>query len=116
MLAEETTIPVYFALETEELSSIYEEIHRGNAGDQASTALEGKGSPSSCTSIYVCYFNVCETIELFILALMSGATANGFQMVVAGSQAKSLADFQITNIQVSLVKKKKKVKQTGRGT
>lgn len=47
---------------------------------------------------------------------MSGATANGFQMVVAGSQAKSLADFQITNIQVSLVKKKKKVKQTGRGT
>lgn len=72
LLAEETTIPVYFALETEELSSIYEEIHRGNAGDQASTAIE---------------------------ALMSGATANGFQMVVAGSQAKSLADFQITNIQ-----------------
>lgn len=36
---------------------------------------------------------------------MSGATANGFQMVVAGSQAKSLADFQITNIQVTLVKK-----------
>ena len=33
---------------------------------------------------------------------MSGATANGFQMVVAGSQAKSLGDFQITNIQVSL--------------
>ena len=32
---------------------------------------------------------------------MSGATANGFQMVVAGSQAKSLGDFQITNIQVS---------------
>lgn len=63
---------MYFALETEELSSIYEEIHRGNAGDQASTAIE---------------------------ALMSGATANGFQMVVAGSQAKSLADFQITNIQ-----------------
>lgn len=41
MLAEETTIPVYFALETEELSSIYEEIYRGNAGDQASTAIEG---------------------------------------------------------------------------
>lgn len=41
LLAEETTIPVYFALETEELSSIYEEIHRGNAGDQASTAIEG---------------------------------------------------------------------------
>ena len=36
---------------------------------------------------------------------MSGATANGFQMVVAGSQAKSLGDFQITNIQVRQKKK-----------
>ena len=44
MLAEETTIPVYFALETEELSSIYDEIHRGNAGDQATTAVEGMES------------------------------------------------------------------------
>ncbi|XP_061172666.1 BOS complex subunit ncln-like [Saccostrea echinata] len=72
LLTEETTIPVYFALETDELSEIYEEIHRGNAGDQATTAVE---------------------------ALMSGATANGFQMVIAGSQAKSLGEFQITNIQ-----------------
>lgn len=72
LLTEETTIPVYFALETEELSEIYTEIHRGNAGDQATTAVE---------------------------ALMSGATANGFQMVIAGSQAKSLGEFQITNIQ-----------------
>ncbi|XP_048731997.1 BOS complex subunit ncln-like [Ostrea edulis] len=72
LLTEETTMPVYFALETEELSSIYKEIHRGNVGDQAVTAVQ---------------------------ALMSGATANGFQMVVAGSQAKSLGEFQITNIQ-----------------
>ena len=31
---------------------------------------------------------------------MSGANANGFQMVVGGPQSKSLPDFQITNIQV----------------
>lgn len=41
LLTEETTMPVYFALETEELSSIYKEIHRGNVGDQAVTAVQG---------------------------------------------------------------------------
>ncbi|KAK3096731.1 hypothetical protein FSP39_002763 [Pinctada imbricata] len=72
LLAEETSMPVYFALETEELAQIYSDIHSGNAGDQAATAVQ---------------------------ALMSGATANGFQMVIAGSQAKALGEFQITNVQ-----------------
>ncbi|XP_052101120.1 nicalin-1-like [Mytilus californianus] len=73
-LAEEgsISIPVYFAEETDELLQIYDAIQLGNTGDQAASALE---------------------------ALMSGASANGFQMVVGGPQSKSLPDFQITNIQ-----------------
>ena len=35
----------------------------------------------------------------FVPALLSSATANGFQMVVSGAQSKALPDFQITNIQ-----------------
>ncbi|VDH93180.1 Hypothetical predicted protein [Mytilus galloprovincialis] len=73
-LAEEgsVSIPVYFAEETDELLQVYDAIQLGNTGDQAASALE---------------------------ALMSGASANGFQMVVGGPQSKSLPDFQITNIQ-----------------
>jgi hypothetical protein len=40
---------------------------------------------------------------VYITALFSSASANGFQMVMAGSQAKALTDFQITNIQVGLI-------------
>lgn len=74
LLVEEGTvsIPVYFSEETNELLQIYDAIQLGNSGDQAASAVE---------------------------ALMSGASANGFQMVVGGPQSKSLPDFQITNIQ-----------------
>ena len=74
LLVEEGTvsIPVFFSEETDELLQIYDAIQLGNSGDQASSAVE---------------------------ALMSGANANGFQMVVGGPQSKSLPDFQITNIQ-----------------
>lgn len=74
LLSEEGTIsiPVYFSEETDELLQIYDAIQLGNTGDQATSAVE---------------------------ALMSGASANGFQMVVSGAQSKSLPDFQITNIQ-----------------
>ncbi|KAL5003981.1 hypothetical protein ScPMuIL_017437 [Solemya velum] len=72
LLMEETAIPVYFATETEELREIYEDIKRSSSTDQAATAVE---------------------------ALLSAATANGFQMVINGAQSKSLSDFQITNIQ-----------------
>ena len=36
-------------------------------------------------------------------ALLGSASANGFQMVVTGSQAKSLNDFQVVNLQVNNV-------------
>ncbi len=40
--------------------------------------------------------NVCVT------ALLSSASANGFQMVVNGQQSKALNDFQVVNIQGKL--------------
>lgn len=71
-LAEETSLPVYFSYETEDLRDIYEDLVHGASGDTAATAWE---------------------------ALLSSATANGFQMVVSGTASKALPDFQITNIQ-----------------
>lgn len=72
LMQEDTPLPVFFAHESEELREIYEDLVHGAAADQADSAWE---------------------------ALLSSATANGFQMVVNGAQAKSLPDFQITNLQ-----------------
>lgn len=71
LMAGESTLPVYFAWETPELLAIYDGVV-GGSGDDAATAVE---------------------------ALFSSASANGYQMVMSGSQAKALTDFQITNIQ-----------------
>lgn len=68
---EDSSVPVYFAWETDKLQEVYYGV-TGGSGDDAATAVE---------------------------ALFSSASANGFQMVMAGSQAKALTDFQITNIQ-----------------
>ncbi|KAL4227382.1 hypothetical protein ACF0H5_012824 [Mactra antiquata] len=68
---EDSSVPVYFAHETEDLTEVYEGV-TGGTGDDAATAVE---------------------------ALFSSASANGFQMVMTGTQAKALSDFQITNIQ-----------------
>lgn len=75
MLQEETQVPVYFTEETRELLQIYRDIKHAVNSDQAGSAAE---------------------------ALMSSASANGFQMVVAGPQAKALNDFQVVNIQGKL--------------
>ena len=46
------------------------------------------------------HIHVSESVPcLSVAALLSSATANGFQMVVNGAQSKALPDFQITNIQ-----------------
>jgi len=75
LMEEETQIPVYFTAETQELTDIYDDVLRSTSTDQASSALE---------------------------ALLSSATSNGFQLVVAGTQQKALNDFQIVNIQGKL--------------
>jgi len=72
IVAEQTTVPVYFALEGEYVNEIYEGVQGGVAGEDAVSAWE---------------------------ALVSSATANGFQLVVSGTAAEAMPDFEITNIQ-----------------
>lgn len=68
-------IPIYFAVETPELTSIYEEIDN--------TRWTNKES------------NVSGTQQL-----LSSVFANGYQMVVGGNQAAPLQNIVMTNIQV----------------
>lgn len=75
MLLEETSVPVYFAVETPELSDIYEAIKYSSASEQATSAAE---------------------------ALMGSLSSTGFQMVVSTGQAKAYTDTQISNIQGKL--------------
>ncbi|XP_005090447.1 nicalin-1 [Aplysia californica] len=72
IVQEPTSVPVYFALEQEYLKDIYLDVQEGTAGDNAATAWE---------------------------ALVSSATANGFQLVVSGTAAEALPDFEVANIQ-----------------
>ncbi|XP_074650929.1 BOS complex subunit ncln-like [Tubulanus polymorphus] len=75
LLTEETQMPVYFTPTTDELMDIYGSIRNSVNSDQASSATE---------------------------ALLSSATANGFQFVISGSQSKVKSDFKIPNIQGKL--------------
>lgn len=75
MLAEETTVPVYFATETPELLEIYHGIRHSANGDQSTTAVE---------------------------ALLASLTSTGFQMVASAAQAKPMPDVQVANIQGKL--------------
>ncbi|XP_063955677.1 BOS complex subunit ncln-like [Lytechinus pictus] len=78
MLEQETTMPVYFASEDEELLSIHSDIQQAVSGDQAPSAAQ---------------------------ALLSAVYANGFQMVVSGSQAKPIKDGNIISFQGQLTGK-----------
>ncbi|XP_064621002.1 BOS complex subunit ncln-like isoform X2 [Lineus longissimus] len=75
MMQEEINMPVYFTDETDDLMQIYGDIKTSVNSDQAGSATE---------------------------ALFSSATANGFQMVVNGPQAKVKHDFKVANIQGKL--------------
>ncbi|KAK2177660.1 hypothetical protein NP493_587g04014 [Ridgeia piscesae] len=75
LMQEETPLPVYFATETPQLLDIYADVKTSMNSDQAGSAAE---------------------------ALLHAASANGFQMVVAGAQSKALGDFQLVNIQGKL--------------
>ncbi|XP_061457201.1 BOS complex subunit NCLN isoform X4 [Rhineura floridana] len=72
MLAMETIVPVYFAVEDEELLSIYEQT-------QAASASQGSASAAE--------------------VLLHTATANGFQMVTSGAQSKAVSDWLITSVE-----------------
>uniref|UniRef100_A0A9J8CAP4 BOS complex subunit NCLN n=2 Tax=Cyprinus carpio TaxID=7962 RepID=A0A9J8CAP4_CYPCA len=75
LLATETIVPVYFALEDEELLSIYTQTQISSSSQGSSSAAEG-------TSL-----------------LLHTATANGFQMVTSGAQSKAVSDWAITSLE-----------------
>uniref|UniRef100_A0A671PSJ9 Nicalin n=1 Tax=Sinocyclocheilus anshuiensis TaxID=1608454 RepID=A0A671PSJ9_9TELE len=77
LLATETIVPVYFALEDEELLSIYTQT-------QISSSSQG-----------LIYFNLL----CFHPVLLHTATANGFQMVTSGAQSKAVSDWAITSLE-----------------
>ncbi|XP_022054115.1 nicalin-1 isoform X4 [Acanthochromis polyacanthus] len=72
MLATETIVPVYFAMEDDELMSIY---------TQTLTSSSSQGSLSAAE------------------VLLHTATANGFQMVTSGAQSKAINDWAITSLE-----------------
>uniref|UniRef100_A0A8C6YN21 BOS complex subunit NCLN n=1 Tax=Nothoprocta perdicaria TaxID=30464 RepID=A0A8C6YN21_NOTPE len=72
MLAMETVVPVYFAVEDEELLSIYEQTRAASASQGSASAAE---------------------------VLLHTATANGFQMVTSGAQSKAINDWLIPSVE-----------------
>lgn len=72
LLATETIVPVYFALEDEELLSIYHQTQMSSSSQGDSSAAE---------------------------VLLHTATANGFQMVTSGAQSKAVSDWAITSLE-----------------
>ncbi|XP_030744160.1 nicalin [Echinops telfairi] len=72
MLALETIVPVYFAVEDEALLAIYQQT-------QAASASQGSASAAE--------------------VLLHTATANGFQMVTSGAQSKAVSDWLITSVE-----------------
>uniref|UniRef100_A0A4W3GS84 Nicalin n=1 Tax=Callorhinchus milii TaxID=7868 RepID=A0A4W3GS84_CALMI len=72
LLATETIVPVYFALEDDELLSIH---------DQTKAASVSQGTASAAE------------------VLIHTATANGFQMVTSGAQSKAISDWAVTSLE-----------------
>nr|XP_023699519.1 nicalin isoform X1 [Paramormyrops kingsleyae] len=72
LLATETIVPVYFALEDDELLSIYEQTLMSSSSQGSASAAE---------------------------VLLHTATANGFQMVTSGAQSKAMSDWAITSLE-----------------
>ena len=60
MMEQETTMPVYFAYEDEELLAIHKEVKRAGSSDQAETAAEGEGSSIFVSSFTLTMLNATE--------------------------------------------------------
>ncbi|XP_069784162.1 BOS complex subunit ncln isoform X2 [Narcine bancroftii] len=72
LLATETIVPVYFALEDDELLTIHEQTYSASVSQGTASAAE---------------------------VLLHTATANGFQMVTSGAQSKAISDWSITSLE-----------------
>ncbi|XP_033101240.1 nicalin-1-like [Anneissia japonica] len=75
ILEQESKVPIYFAYEDDRLLEIYNDISTAVSSDQAASGAE---------------------------ALLGAVYANGFQMVVSGSQSKPMKDATITSLQGKL--------------
>ncbi|KAH0514162.1 Nicalin [Microtus ochrogaster] len=88
MLAMETVVPVYFAVEDEALLSIYEQT-------QAASASQGSASAAEVSTPAV----GPSDSSLLSPVLLHTATANGFQMVTSGAQSQAVSDWLITSVE-----------------
>ncbi|GAB6032445.1 hypothetical protein CHUAL_011083 [Chamberlinius hualienensis] len=76
ILEEETSVPVYFAVETPALLEIYYEVENSAATDHKTSGAE---------------------------AIFDSVIGNGFQLVIGSSQPKALSDVQVANIWGKLI-------------
>ncbi|XP_074193652.1 BOS complex subunit NCLN isoform X1 [Rhinolophus sinicus] len=112
MLAMETIVPVYFAVEDEALLSIYEQTQAASASQGSASAAEGALGPcpgpavSQDSALYGptlphADFQANKSLRTTDLegVLLHTATANGFQMVTSGVQSKAVSDWLITSVE-----------------
>lgn len=98
MLATETVVPVYFALEDDELLSIYSQTLTSSSSQGSLSAAEGRGSKRPNMYRPAPFPQVIKTVCSVVL--LHTATANGFQMVTSGAQSKAVSDWVITSLEV----------------
>ncbi|XP_060001608.1 BOS complex subunit NCLN isoform X6 [Lagenorhynchus albirostris] len=103
MLAMETIVPVYFAVEDDALLSIYEQTQAASTSQGSASAAEEfirscghttvpeRHPPSSPSDDTSHGHHDC--------VLLHTATANGFQMVTSGVQSKAVSDWLITSVE-----------------
>lgn len=102
MLATETIVPVYFAMEDDELLSIYTQTLTSSSSQGSLSAAEGEASSCLSLSFLDCAQTFSVKCRVFPAVLLHTATANGFQMVTSGSQSKAVSDWAITSLEVGL--------------
>lgn len=115
MLATETIVPVYFAMEDDELLSIYTQTLTSSSSQGTLSAAEGRHSVASHTTFWCIVTSMISLLSIFCLSqstfvtlflfvfpvvLLHTATANGFQMVTSGAQSKAISDWAITSLEV----------------
>lgn len=100
MLATETIVPIYFAMEDDELLSIYTQTLTSSSSQGSLSAAEGRHLSATgwMFSEELKYIRLWWFVSL---VLLHTATANGFQMVTSGAQSKAISDWAITSLEVS---------------
>ncbi|XP_036704029.1 nicalin isoform X3 [Balaenoptera musculus] len=103
MLAMETIVPVYFAVEDDALLSIYEQTQAASASQGSASAAEGFGRSCGHTTVPERHPPSSPSDDTshghHDWVLLHTATANGFQMVTSGVQSKAVSDWLITSVE-----------------